>query len=104
MTEAINASLETKLKQLRITVDRTRQIIKSNRQDSIERHCMTIKSVTDSINEIRVSMEERLIQAEVDITIITNWNAEIDKKLATADMAVEQVRKWAGQHKRNKDN
>ena len=77
MTEAINARLETKLKQLRITVDRARQIIELNQQDAIERHCTTIKSVTDSINVIRVAIEESLIQAEVDITEITNWNTEI---------------------------
>ena len=77
MTEVTNARLETKLKQLHITVDRTHQIIESNRQDAIERHCTTIKSVTDSINEIRVATEKSKIQAEVDITEIANWNKEI---------------------------
>ena len=104
MTEVTNAKVETKLKQLKITVDRTHQIIEWNRQDAIERHCTTIKSVADSVNEIRVTIEESKIQAEVNITEIANWNAEIDKKLEAADLAVERLRKWIDEHKREKEN
>ena len=104
MTEVTNAKLETKLKQLKITVDRTHQITESNRQDAIERHCTTIKSITDSINEIRVAIQESKIQAEVYITEIANWNDEIDKKLEAADLAVERLRKWIDEHKREKEN
>ena len=85
-------------------MDRTHQTIESNRQDPIERHCTTIKLVTDSIYEIRVAIEESKIQAEVDITEIANWNTEIDKKLEAADLAVERLRKWVDQHKRDKEN
>ena len=104
MTEVTSARLETKLKQLRITVGRTLQVIGSNRQNAIERYCTAIKSVTDSINEMQVSVEESKIQAEVEMTEITTWNAEIDQKLAEADIAVEELRNWLDKFKRDKDN
>ena len=53
---------------------------------------------------MRVAVEESKIQAEVDITEITTWNTEIDEKLAEADTAVEGLRKWLDQYKRDKDN
>ena len=104
MTEVTSARLEMKLKQLRITVDRTYQVIESNRQDAIERHCTAIKSVTNSTNEMRVSVGESKIQAEVETTEITTWNAEIDKELVEANIPVEELSKWLEKYKRDKDN
>ncbi len=80
--EVTNAKLETKLKQLRITVDRTYSIMETKRQEAVERHITAIKSVTESINEIRVAVEEGKIQAEDDVPEITawkRWHDNIDK-------------------------
>ncbi|CAB3996422.1 Collagen alpha-1(XXVII) chain B [Paramuricea clavata] len=96
--------LDTKLKQLKLTVDRTGTIVESNQQDAIERHCATIKSITNSINEMRVAVEEIKIQAETDITEITAWNTEIDNKLAESDKVVEELRTWLDQRRKEKDN
>ena len=102
--EVTNAKLETKLKQLRITVDRTYSIMETKRQEAVERHITAIKSVTESINEIRVAVEEGKIQAEVDVPEITAWNDNIDKKLAEADIAVEELRGWLDKCRKEKDN
>ena len=102
--EVTNAKLETKLKQLRITVDRTYSIMETKRQEAVERHITAIKSVTESINEIRVAVEDGKIQAEVDVREITAWNDNIDKKLAEADIAVEELRGWLDKCRKEKDN
>ena len=73
-----NAKLETKLKQLRITVDRTYSILETKHQEAVERHISAIKSVTESINGVRVTVEEK-IQTEVDrgiMALTTNWQKE----------------------------
>lgn len=102
--EGTNAKLETKLKQLRITVGRTHNVVETKRQDAVERHITTIKSVTESINGMRVSVEEEKIQNDVDEGEITAWNNDIDKELAEADRAVEELRDWLDKCKREKEN
>ena len=74
-----NAKLETKLKQLRITVDRTYSIFETKHQEAVERHISAIKSVTESINGVRVTVEEEKIQTEVDrgiMALTANWQKE----------------------------
>ena len=99
-----DVKLETKLKQLRITVDRTNNIVETKRQEAIERHIKTIKSVTQSINEIRVTVEEEKIQSNVDEAEITALNNNIDKKLEHADIAVEELKAWLDKCRKENDD
>ena len=79
------AKLEVKLTQLRITIARTNSVLDSNRQENIERHRAALKSITDSVNELRLAVEESKIEAKEDMAEITKWNGELDARLNEAD-------------------
>ena len=68
--------------------------MKTKRQEAVERHITTVKSITESINRIRVAVKEGKTQAEVDVPKITAWIDDFDKKLAEADITVEKLRGW----------
>lgn len=52
------AKLDVKLTQLRMTIARTNGALDSNRREIIERHSTALKSITDSVNELRLTVEE----------------------------------------------
>ena len=97
------AKLNVKLTQLRITVERTNSVLDSNRQETIERHCVALKSITDSVNEMRVVVEESKIEAGEEMTEIATWNGALDAKLTEADNKSERVRKWLEQRKQEQE-
>ena len=97
------AKLEVKLTQLRITMARTNSVLDTNRQENIERHRAAIKSITDSVNKLRLTVEESKIEAKEDMEEITKWNGELDAKLNAADKESERLRKWLEQRKQDQE-
>ena len=87
------ANLRVKLTQHRITMERTNNIFDSNRRENIERHRTSLKTITNSVNEIRLTVEESKIEANEDIAEITRWNEELDEKLTDADKEIERLQK-----------
>ena len=65
------AKLEVKLTQLRIKMARRRSVLDLNQQENIERHYAALKTITDSLNELRLAVEESKIEAKEDIAEIT---------------------------------
>ena len=100
---ATQEKLDIKLKQLRIAVERTKTATDSNSQEAIERQLVTLKSISDSVNQIRVDVEELKIESEEEMAIITTWNVDLDSKLSEADMAMMQLRQWLEQRKREQE-
>ena len=58
---ATQARLDIKLTQLRITVQKTKDVLDSNRREAIERQCAAPKSIVDNINHIPLVVEEKKI-------------------------------------------
>ena len=86
--------LDVKLTQLHITMERTRK--------NIERHCVTLTTIMDSVNEMRLAVKESKIKAKEDMTEITKWNSKIDAQLAEADKEIERLQIWLEERKQNK--
>ena len=94
--------MDVKLTQLHITIERTNNVLDSNRQENIERHRATLKTITDSVNGMRLAVEESKIEAKEDMTEITKWNSEIDAQLAEADKEIERPRIRLEERNKNK--
>lgn len=97
------AKLDVKLRQLRIAMERTSSVLDSDRQENIERHRAALKTITDSVNEMRLAVEESKIEAKEDMTEITKWNDELDAKLIEADKDIERLRNWLEQRKQEQE-
>ena len=61
-------------------MERTNNIFDSNRRENVERHRTSLKTITNSVNEIRLTVEESKIEANEDVAEITRWNEELDEK------------------------
>ena len=92
--EANETNLNVKLAQLQLTGKRTAVIISSGKQEAIERHCQTLKTISSEINLIRISVEAEKISNKVEIEDIVEWNEGVETKLAEADEEVEKIGKW----------
>ena len=82
---------------------RTNSVLDTNRQENIERHRAALQSITDSVNELRLTVEESKIEAKEDMAEITKWNGELDAKLNAADKESERLRKWLEQRKQDQE-
>ena len=90
--------LEVKLTQLCITIQRTNSVLDSNRREIIERHSTALKSITDSVNELRLT-----VKAEENLDEIAKWNGQLDEKLTEADNEIQQLRQWLEQCKQQEE-
>ena len=97
------AKLEVKLTQLRITIQRTNSVLDSNRREIIERHSTALKSITDSVNELRLTVEESKIKAKENLDEIAKWNGQLDEKLTEADNEIQRLRQWLEQCKQQEE-
>ena len=98
-----NAALETKLKQLHITIGRTNAVLDGNQEIAIQRHSDTIKAMTVVVENQRRKVEENKIAAGEDETDLSEWNAQIETKLALADVEVKRIQKWWENRKQEKE-
>ena len=48
-----------------------KSVLDLNRQENIERHYAALKTITDSLNELRLAVEESKIEAKEGIAEIT---------------------------------
>ncbi len=97
------AKLEVKLTQLRISMQRTNSVLDSNRWEIIERHSTALKSITDIVNELRLTVEENKIEAEENLDEIAKWNGQLDEKLTEADNEIQRLRQWLEQRKQQEE-
>ena len=81
----------------------TKGYLRNNLVDNIERHCVALKTITDSVNKLRLAVEESKIEAKEDIAETTKWNDELDAKLNDADKETERLREWLEQRKQDEE-
>ena len=98
--EANEKNLDVKLAQLPLTGKRTDKIISSGKQEAIERHCQTLKTISSEINVIRISVEAQKICQKVEMEAVMEWSEEIENKLAEADKEIEKMSEWMADSKK----
>ena len=101
--EANETNLNVKLAQLQLTGKRTTGIISSGKQEVIERHCQTLKTISSEINVMRISVEAEKIIHKVEIEDIVERKKGVETKLAEADEEIEKIGKWLADCKEKAD-
>ena len=91
---AVENNLETKLTQLHIYVKKTDLVIEGQNSEAIERHLQTLRTISDTVNHLRLEVEAKKIESEVDSDALQTWNDDVDSKLQAADVEIGKVRKW----------
>ena len=78
--------LETKLKQLDIAAQRTKQVLDSGITESIRRHLQALRETVRETNN-----SKRAAQAAKETN---TWSDEVEAKLEKSDAEVERLQKW----------
>ena len=89
-TEEQIAALETKLVQLQITIKRTDGVLAKADEERIARYQATLRAVTSEVDNLRLTVEGKKIEAKEDIT---EWNVDINNKLEQADGDVRTTKR-----------
>ena len=86
--------LQTKLKQLDIVVQRTKQVLDSGSTESIKRHLQALRETVRETNNFRRAAEAAKIDKNEKIEQINTWSNEVEAKPEKADAEVERLQKW----------
>ena len=84
-TTAAKSELETKLIQLQISRDRTKDIIASGIKSRIEQQKETLYKLSIAATEAKRTEEEKSIAAGGDLDEIVNWSIERENIIAEGD-------------------
>ena len=93
MTSDVPQTLETKLKHLKITRDKTETIIKSGKYERIERHCEALRVIVNTVDACKAKVEELKIEDGENVDDIAEWCVKVDETIAEADEDVVRLRK-----------
>lgn len=94
--KATSATLETKLTQLRITTERTHEILEKVEEEAITRHQTVLRTIVNDVENLRLAVEAEKIAEKEDLT---EWSAEINK-LADADSHIRATKQWLEDNRR----
>ena len=86
--------LETKLKQLKLGVERTENILDSGKPDSIKRHLNALRETVRETNEHKRVVEAEKIEADESIEKINEWNLGIEVKIEQGDGEIKRLEQW----------
>ena len=101
---AMEKKLETKLKQLKLSVGRTNNILDSGKPESIKRHLSALRETVREANECKRAVESEKIEADKSAEEINDWNIEVETKIERADDSVNRLENWLSERKRTVDN
>ena len=96
-TSDVNQTLETKLKHLKITRDKTETIIKSNNYERIERHREALKVLVNVVDACKREVEEFKITSGEDVDNSAEWCVKVEEAIAEVDDDLVRLRKWITQ-------
>ena len=96
--------LKTKLTQLRMAIGRTDQILKSEREEAIQRQIKTLKAIIGEVDKNRVEHEAEMIDNGNSEDEINVWNEDIDEKIADGDSAVKRLESWLEHKQRESES
>lgn len=98
------STLETKLKQLERTEDKTSDVLKSGKRSAISRHLTNLKELLTEVDNARRAFEAEKITAKVSDEEISAWNDGIMAKIEVADGQIENLEEWLARRKMEVEN
>lgn len=102
--ENAESTLETKLKQLKRTEDKTDGILTSGKQSTISRQLTNLKELLTEVENARRTVEGEKIAAEVSDDEISTWNDGINARIEEADGRIETLEEWLMKRKTEAEN
>ena len=87
-------NLNTKLTQLKIGVERTKNILDSGKRVAIRRHLEALQTTAKETNECKRTVEAAKIAEKEELAQIKKWSDEIDGKFEAADEAMARLETW----------
>jgi hypothetical protein len=91
--------LQTKLKQLKLGVDRTKSILDSGKPESIKRHLNALRETVREANEHKRTVEAAKIWAEESAENINEWNLAIEGQIEQGDVEINRLEQWLSEKK-----
>ena len=98
------AVLDTKLKQLLITRNRTENVIISNKDTAIKRQLEALKALTSEVEVARRKVKVIKIEKSEDDDEVAQWNNQIEDEILIADEDVKWLEQWQDNYKRGKES
>ena len=102
--------LKAKLIQLKITADRTNNVLKMEQPEAVERHLKSLNTIITAADQYRRDVETEKIVAEENLTQIGEWNTGIEEKTDQAEQEIKRLKTWndecsyrLGEEKRNQE-
>ena len=95
------STLETKLKQLERTEDKTSDVLKSGKRSAVSRH---LTNLLTEVDNARRAFEAEKIAAKVSDEEINAWNDGIMAKIEVADGQIENLEEWLARLKMEVEN
>ena len=83
--------LETNLKQLKLGVERTNNILDSGKPESIKRHLSALRETVREGNEFKRAVESEKNEAGKIAEEINDWNIEVETKIERVDDSVNRL-------------
>ena len=99
--EPSESTLKVWLVQLKLTVERTEKILDAQSYETIERHEIAVKTMISEVDNCKRAVETTKIASKQDLGEIGDWVAEIENKLAEADLVVNRLRNWRNEFEGN---
>ena len=93
------STLETKLKQLERTEEKTNDVLKGRKRSTISRHLTNLKEILTEVDNARRAFEPEKITAKVSNEEISDWNDGIMAKIELADDQIENIEEWLARRK-----
>lgn len=98
------STLETKLKQLERTKDKTSDVLKGGKRSAISRHLTNLKELLTEVDDTRRAFEAEKITAKVSNEEISAWNDGIMAKIEVADGQIKNLEEWLARRKMEVEN
>lgn len=98
------ATLKTKLTQLQLIAGRTTKTLESRKPESIERQLKALRITIDESDQLKRAVEELKIAKEQDLQEISEWNENVDAKIAEAEDQVARLQKWLNEKNLEDEN
>ena len=96
-------NLEIKLRQLRLTVSKTNQILDSPNREAIERHLKAMQTLISEADNCKRAVEIYKLSDEATNDAIKECNLAIDEKIETGDIEMARVKDWLSAKQKEKE-
>ena len=99
---AVKSELETKLIQLRLSRQRTRDVIASGIKSRIVRHQETLYKLSLAATEAKQSEETKRITTGGDLDEVANWSLKKEEEIAEVDEDINDLVTWLDKSEQQK--